>query len=114
MTQRPSRGDVWTFNPDPTKGREQSGYRPALIISVDKFNHGPADLLIVMPLTTTDRGLISHVAIEPPMGGVERTSYIMTEQVRSISKDRVIDYWGSVDARVMAEVGYALAILTGL
>jgi len=32
----------------PIRGREQDGVRPALILSVNKFNHGPADLVIVL------------------------------------------------------------------
>src|SRR5580700_10753385 len=51
----PSRGDVWSINLDPTLGREQAGTRPALVVSVDKFNHGPADLILVLPITSKDK-----------------------------------------------------------
>jgi len=52
----PSRGDVWDLNFDPTIGREQAGARPALIISVDVFNQGPAELVVAVPITRTQRG----------------------------------------------------------
>lgn len=48
---RPPRGEVWMVDLSPTRGREQAGMRPALVLAVDKFNHGPADLVIVVPLT---------------------------------------------------------------
>jgi mRNA interferase MazF len=54
-----SRGDVWSINLDPTLGREQAGTRPALVLSVDKFNHGPADLLIVLRLLPRTSGNLS-------------------------------------------------------
>ena len=38
-------GEVWFLNLDPTQDREQADGRPALVISVDAFNHGPADTL---------------------------------------------------------------------
>ena len=44
----PARGEVWLLNLSPTKGHEQEGQRPALVISVDAFNQGPADLIVVL------------------------------------------------------------------
>jgi mRNA interferase MazF len=52
---QPSRGEVWDLNLDPTKGREQAGNRPALILSVNLFNHGAAELVVVVPITRTER-----------------------------------------------------------
>jgi mRNA interferase MazF len=49
-------------------GREQSGRRPAVIMSADALNVSRAGVVIVVPTTTTHRGLPSHVEIEP---GVE-------------------------------------------
>ena len=42
---KPSRGEIWFLNLDPAQGHEQSGSRPALVVSVDPFNHGPADMV---------------------------------------------------------------------
>ena len=54
-----SRGDVWLIHLDPTKGREQKGTRPGLIVSVDEMNHGPADLVVVLPITSKEKGIPS-------------------------------------------------------
>jgi mRNA interferase MazF len=32
---KPSRGDIWLIDLNPTRGREQSGTRPCLVVSVD-------------------------------------------------------------------------------
>ena len=51
----PSRGAVWLVDLNPTKGHEQAGIRPGLVVSNDIFNHGPAGLVVLLPLTTRDR-----------------------------------------------------------
>jgi len=47
--RQPARGDIWDLDLNPIKGREQAGRRPALIVSVDPFNRGPADLIVAVP-----------------------------------------------------------------
>jgi len=49
----PRRGEIWWLNFSPTKGREQRGDRPALIIAVDRSNASPAELTIAIPMTST-------------------------------------------------------------
>jgi mRNA interferase MazF len=91
-----SRGEVWGVDLSPTQGHEQAGMRPALVVSADPFNHGPAGLLIVLPMTTRHKGIPLHVEISPPEGGVKKTSYIMCDQIRTISTSRLVERWGRV------------------
>jgi mRNA interferase MazF len=114
MMAEPMRGEVWNVNLDPTKGREQRGTRPALVVSHNTFNRSPADLVVVVPLTSTHRGIPFHVKIEPPEGGVKNTSYAKTEDVRSISKERLIKRLGSVSMGTMAMVSDRIRILLDL
>jgi mRNA interferase MazF len=99
---------------DPTQGHEQSGRRPVLILSVDEFNLGPADLIIVVPLTSRIRGIPSHIRIDPPEGGLSRPSAVLCEAVRSVSKKRLVRYWGRISTASLAKVGDCVRILTGL
>ena len=69
----PARGEVWLVDLNPTRGREQAGRRPVLVVSVDTFNRGPADLVVILPITSRQKGIASHVAIDPPEGGVKST-----------------------------------------
>jgi mRNA interferase MazF len=110
----PSRGEIWFLNLDPSQGREQAGSRPALVISVDPFNHGPADLVVVLPVTSKAKGIPFHVAIEPPEGGVRQRSFIKCEDVRSVSRSRLRERWGSVAAHTLSAVEDRLRILMGL
>lgn len=108
---QPMRGDVWWVELSPTKGHEQAGRRPALIVSVDELNHGPSDLVIVMPLTTRLRRIPLHVQVSPPEGGVGKPSEILCDQIRSISKSRLSECIGAVSADTMAQVEHNMAAL---
>ena len=111
---QPARGEVWFLNLDPTQGREQAGSRPALVISVDKFNAGPAELVVVLPITTKAKGIPFHVQIDPPEGGLKQRSFIKCEDIRSVSTSRLDKRWGRVSPKTMASVEDRLQILMGL
>ncbi len=110
----PNRGDIWMVNLNPTKGREQSGIRPVLVISVDFFNNSLADLVVVIPLTSKKKGIPLHVSISIEETGLKTESYIKCEDVRSISKERFIEYMGSVTSATLNEVERKLKLLLGL
>lgn len=110
----PSRGELWLADFDPIRGHEQGGRRPALIVSVDRFNQGPAGLVVVLPLTTRARGIPSHVPVDPPEGGVTARSFVKCEDVRSISTARLSRRWGTVLPATMALVEDRVRILLGL
>lgn len=110
----PVRGEVWYARLDPIVGHEQGGERPCLIISDDRFNHSHAGLAVVVPITRTERGLGSHVRIDPPEGGLTDVSFIKCEDIRSISKLRLWSKWGKVAPRTLAEVEDRMRILLNL
>jgi mRNA interferase MazF len=113
-THAPSRGDVWMVDLSPTRGREQDGMRPGLVLSVDKFNHGPADLVIVIPITKTQRNIPTHVKVPMGEAGLTFDSYIKCEDIRSISKDRLVRYMGAVTSPRIESVQKWVRVLLGL
>jgi mRNA interferase MazF len=94
--------------------RRKAGRRPALVVSEDLFNRGPAGLVIVLPMTSTLRNVPSHVPVDPPEGGVKHPTAILCEAVRSISSDRLIARWGAVERQTMTAVEDRLRILMRL
>jgi mRNA interferase MazF len=110
----PLRGEVWTLDLNPVRGREQQGRRPGLVVSTNAFNTGPAELVIVVPLTTVFKGIPLHVQIQPPAGGLRKISYVKCEDVRSVSKQRFHKRLGRVPISVLAEVEDRLRILLEL
>ena len=110
----PLRGEIWVTDFDPVRGHEQGGRRPALVISVDAFNLGPARLVMVLPLSTRPKRASSHVLVEPPEGGLNQRSYIRCEDIRSISHERLIERWGRVTETTLYATEMRLRILIGL
>ena len=110
----PRRGEVWLVDFGEPVGREQSGRRPAVVVSADPLNESRAGVVIVVPATTTRRGLPSHVEIEPDGSGVERLSYAKCEDVKSVSEQRLIARLGAVNPEVAFRIGRALRFLLEL
>ncbi|HLG19936.1 MAG TPA: type II toxin-antitoxin system PemK/MazF family toxin [Bdellovibrionota bacterium] len=110
----PARGEVWVVDLNPIRGHEQAGLRPALILSDDTFNHGPADLVVVVPMTRTDRRIPLHVEVSPPEGGLKTRSFVMCEMLRSITKSRLRKRWGRLSEPKLAAVEERVRILLGL
>ncbi len=108
------RGEVWLVNLDPTFGREQAGTRPALIISENIFNQGYAELVIVVPITSQNKGIRSHVKIIQGEAGLNMESFAKCEDVRSISKQRLIKKLGSISKQTTESIEEKLRFLLGL
>ena len=75
-----SQGDLISVNFTPAKGREQSGERPALVISNTKYNK-KSGFVLACPITSTIRAMNIRVRLD------ERTKTqgdILCEQIRII------------------------------
>lgn len=108
------RGEVWLLDLNPTLGREQSGTRPALVVSDNIFNRGPADLAIVVPITSKDKNVRSHIRIAKGEAGLTLDSYAKCEDIRSVSKQRFIRRFGSVEEETIRSVEEILRFLMRL
>ena len=113
-SREPVRGEIWLVDFDPTRGHEQAGRRPALVVSTDAFNQSPAGLIIVLPLTSKRKKIRSHVPIVPPEAGLKVASFVKCEDVRSVAKERLSRRWGVVSPRTLVEVEGILRILLQL
>jgi len=110
----PHRGEVWLVDFGEPVGREQSGRRPAVVVSADPLNDSRAGIVIVVPTTTTRRGLPSHVEIERGASGLDDLSYAKCEDIKSVSEQRLIAQLGSVPDTVTFAIGRALRFLLEL
>ena len=111
---QPSRGEIWLVNLNPTRGYEQAGIRPGLVVSVDLFTHGPAGLVVLLPLTTQDKGIPFHLEVNPPEGGLSAKSFIKCEDIRSVAKERLSRQLGAVSSTTMVAVEDRMRILLDL
>jgi len=108
------RGDVWDAEFDPVRGHEQAGRRPAVIVSADHFHQGNSQLVYVLPVTRTNRGLPWHVSVDPPEGGLSARSFVMCDQMRIFALERLRRRRGMVSPRTIAEIEYYLRVLLDL
>ena len=103
----PDAGDlIWTdFNP--TKGREQSGRRPALVVSSKVFTANTG-LAVVCPITSRVRPFPTSVVLPP---GLAVDGEILVSHVRSIDTlaRPVLSAGGSIGAALAREVRAKLA-----
>lgn len=88
---------------EPVRGREQGGHRPALVIASAGYLDAVTTLVIVLPISTVDRGWPNHIAVDGP-SGLDRPSWIMTEQPRTLSRDRITGIAGQVSPECLASV----------
>ncbi|HEX4158661.1 MAG TPA: type II toxin-antitoxin system PemK/MazF family toxin [Rhizomicrobium sp.] len=112
MKYRPEAGDlVWT-DFDPRVGREQSGRRPALIVSPLAFWQA-SGFAVVCPITSKIRPFGTSVVLPE---GLPMTGEILTSHVRSIDTEaRPLTFGGAaVSAAILADVRAKLAALIGL
>ncbi len=89
-------GELWMVNLNPVKGREQAGEWPVLIISGNLLNEN-TDIVIACPLTTKLKMYHGNLILKPSKeNGLVKTSEVLTWQVRSISKKRLIKKLGRI------------------
>lgn len=110
----PQRGEVCLVSFDPTRGHEQAGARPAIVLSVDSFNSCGANLVTVLPITSKPRAVRTRIEVMPPEGGLTVPSYVICEQTRTISTERLIKSLGMVSLGTMGRVSEIVRMLLGL
>jgi len=112
VSYEPAAGDlVWT-DFDPRRGSEQSGTRPALVISPAAL-YRASRFAIVCPITSRVRPFATSVVLPE---GLPIKGEILTSHIRSIdTMARAIAYAGTeVPPAILAEVRGKLAALIGL
>ena len=96
---------------DPLPG-EPAFHRPALVIGPPSSFGQQFPFVIVVPTTSRRRGLSIHVEVEPSEeNGLEETSYLQCELLRSVSARRLVTRLGQLDVGSAAEVRRVIGTL---
>jgi mRNA interferase MazF len=82
------RGDVFWADLDPTRGREQAGKRPVLVISHDIFNER-SDTVIAVAITSQPQAAGFPLTVESLSGGLPKRSWVKVGQIRTLSTQRL-------------------------
>lgn len=82
------RGDVVWAQLDPSRGREQAGRRPVLVISHDVFNER-SGTVIAMAITSRPQAAGFPLTMELMSGSLPKRSWVKMSQVRTLSVERL-------------------------
>jgi mRNA interferase MazF len=99
-----STGEIWLAHLDPSVGHEQGGRRPVVVVSSDGLHSLPISMIVVVPLTGRDRGLVTQPPISSSGSGLSRTSFARPEDVRSIDATRLQRRLGRVSVSELTEI----------
>jgi len=89
------RGGIYWADLDPTVGREQTGYRPVLIISHDVFNER-SGTVIAMALTSQPQRAGFPLTYELSSESLQKKSWVKVSQIRTLSLLRIQKKMGEV------------------
>ena len=109
------RGDLFWVNLNPSKGSEQAGRRPVLILQNDVGNE-LAPTTIIAPLTTKSfsKEYPTNVNIPKGIAGLKTNSTVLLSQIRTIDKARLEEQIGTLPAPYLRSVNRAIEITLGL
>lgn len=94
-------GDVVKVSFDPTKGHEQRGYRPAVVVS-NRIMHDRMSFIYMCPITHTDRNNAFHYMLE---GYDFVDGFVMCDQLKSMDTSaRNISKIGSLIGHDLDEI----------
>mgnify|MGYP001559390991 CR=1 FL=1 len=82
----PRQGDCVWADLDPTEGHEQSGRRPVLVLSENRYNER-SGMIFMVPLTTKDK-LLPPFALQLGVVGGKK-AFALPAQARALSATRL-------------------------
>lgn len=82
------RGEIRWADLEPTRGREQAGQRPVLILSHDVFNER-SGTVIAVALTSQEPRAGFPLTLESKAGGLQKRSWIKISQIRTLASERI-------------------------
>jgi mRNA interferase MazF len=80
MEYVPDVGDIVWLTLDPTKGHEQSGRRPAFILTPKRYN-ARVGLAVCCPITSVSKGYPFEVPLDTASGAV---GVVLADQIKSV------------------------------
>lgn len=101
-------GEIWYADLNPTKGSEQAGQRPVVVLSGNLLNEH-LNVVIVVPLTTKIKNYKGNPVLKPSAeNGLKQESEMLIFHIRSVSKDRLVKKIGRIE---IAQREYAIRTL---
>jgi mRNA interferase MazF len=100
--------EIWYADLNPSRGSEQKGFRPVVVISGNLMNEY-LNTVICCPLTTKIKNYKGNVVLKPDaVNKLKSASEILTAHIRSVSKERLVRKIGRISDEQLREIKEAL------
>jgi mRNA interferase MazF len=97
------RGEIRWSDLNPTRGREQSGTRPVLILSHDVFNER-SGTVIAVAITSQPQKAGFPLTLELETGDLPKRSWVKISQIRTLSTERIGQLIGKISQEELGQV----------
>jgi len=109
------RGTLVVVDLDPTRGHEQRGRRPAIVVSDPEVSSDQRfPMICVVPVSSTPGTGALYPELTAGQSGLDRKSYALIDQLRAISKGRVLTVHGRVQPEELEAIDKGLYLFLGL
>jgi mRNA interferase MazF len=97
------RGEIRWADLNPTRGREQAGLRPVLILSHDIFNER-SGTVIAVAITSQSQKAGFPLTLELKSGNLPKQSWVKISQIRTLSIERIGKLIGKTSQEELIQV----------
>jgi len=97
------RGEIYWANLDPTKGHEQAGHRPVLVLSHDVFNER-SGTVIAVALTSQEPKVGFPLTLELDSRKLPKKTWVKISQIRTLSTERLGARLGLTTSEELSQV----------
>lgn len=101
------RREIYWANLNPTRGREQGGIRPVLMIGNNLFNQR-SGTLVALAITSVEPKVKYPLVKELICSNLPKRSWVKITQIRTISTERIENYIGQIDSNQMNDIMLAI------
>lgn len=102
------RGDVYLVNLDPVIGSEVGKIRPVVVLQNDLANQSSATVTVIPISSKTERVFPFQVRLPAGEGGLDREGKALCEQIRTLSRQRLVQRLGTLPPTRLEEIRRAL------
>ena len=106
------RGDIRWADLDPTRGKEQAGLRPVLVLSQEVFNDR-SGTVIAVALTSQPQRAGFPLSLELESSGLPKRSWVKISQIRTLAVERIGKRITSASPEELAKVIEGLNEIVG-
>ena len=114
MTKKVRRFDIWIADLDTGFGSEPGKVRPVVVVQSDLINELNHSSFLICPISSQERNTKGKLRIFTKatlLNGLDKDSYILVDQIRSVDINRIKEKLGFVDESTSEKLMETIKIL---